>query len=297
MCRIGISMFAAVTGSAAFAQGPEDLLEVQVAGAFGEGFDSFVVWLEEVGGDERIALPATPMEATPISVYTQGPEIPRPMSHRLLCNIIEAVDATLVGAVIGPETELGICQAALWVETPQGELTPSTRPSDAVAVALCAECPIFVVDEPLAETGPLPEPMVEYSFAGLEQRDTETDPTTVRTMAILQDINEERRFLIWLAAIEADAIWLAMPEPKPKRLRIHDTLVAILQAVDVRVTRLVIGDLVGETVIGTLYLAIGNEEAAVDCRPSDGMAIALRAEAPIYMAQTVAEQLALGAEE
>lgn len=85
-------------------------------------------------------------EATAIAYALQGMEMPRPMTHDLLRDVIEALEATLERVVV---TELrdATFYAELHLRRGPTVTTVSSRPSDAVALAVRVGCPLFVADD------------------------------------------------------------------------------------------------------------------------------------------------------
>jgi bifunctional DNase/RNase len=106
---------------------------------------------------------------------------------------------------------------------------------------------------------------------------------------LLRD-NRSRRVPIWVGQFEALAITLALEGDPPDRPFTHDLMKILLDRLDTHVERVIIDDLWKET----FYAKIGltrdtGETLEIDARPSDAIAIALRAHAPIYMAESVLE--------
>jgi hypothetical protein len=108
--------------------------------------------LEEVGGDRVLPIFIGAPEATAIAYALGNIETPRPMSHDLLGNVIDALGAQLFAAEI---TELidNVFYANLRLLRDSAEINVSARPSDAVALALRVGAPILVNDELMALQG------------------------------------------------------------------------------------------------------------------------------------------------
>lgn len=120
------------------------------------------------------------------------------------------------------------------------------------------------------------------------------DPEHGQAIVLLKD-DEGRRYLpITVGAFEANAIALAVEEVKPPRPLTHDLLKSFLDALEAKVTRILIDDL-KETGDGaaTFYAQITVEAAGkqleVDSRPSDAIALAVRTGAPIFALEKVLE--------
>lgn len=109
---------------------------------------------------------------------------------------------------------------------------------------------------------------------------------------LLRD-NKGRRAPIWVGQFEAWAISFALEGEAPERPLTHDLLKLMLDRLGASIERVIIDDLWNET----FYAKIGllkpdGETMEIDARPSDAIALALRARAPIYMAEFVLESTA-----
>ena len=93
---------------------------------------------------------------------------------------------------------------------------------------------------------------------------------------------------IWIGPFEAHAIEQGWRGAKFARPLTHDLLVAALAQTDCQIEKMVIAKLENTTFLGELHLKKGNKRGLVlDCRPSDGIALAVRAKAPIYVSEAV----------
>ncbi len=110
-----------------------------------------------------------------------------------------------------------------------------------------------------------------------------------QTFVLLQD-NRKRKVLIFIGRAEAYAISMAIDGEQADRPMTHDLLKLVVERLGGTVERVVVDDIWQETFYAKLSLTRGGESFEIDCRPSDAMAIALRAKAPIYMAEAVIEQ-------
>jgi len=91
-------------------------------------------------------------EATAIAYAVQGVEVPRPMTHDLICKVLETLGARLVAVIITDLVEAAYF-AELHLERDGEKFVLSCRPSDAVAVALRAGTSIYVDDDLMAAEG------------------------------------------------------------------------------------------------------------------------------------------------
>jgi bifunctional DNase/RNase len=98
--------------------------------------------------------------------------------------------------------------------------------------------------------------------------------------------------MIWVGVNEANAIAMKLQGVTPERPLTHDLMVAMLDAVDVRVDRIIISDLADETFHARLLLVGSDTRHEVDARPSDAIALAVRIGAPIYATADVLDRAA-----
>jgi uncharacterized protein len=121
------------------------------------------------------------------------------------------------------------------------------------------------------------------------------DPVSNSPIVVLKD-EEEKFFLpIWVGIFEANAIALQLENVATPRPMTHDLLKTAIAQLDARVTRIVINDLKDSTFFAQIRVMVSRAGVAdtmleLDARPSDAIALALRTEAPIYVAQSVLDQ-------
>jgi bifunctional DNase/RNase len=120
------------------------------------------------------------------------------------------------------------------------------------------------------------------------------DPVSNSPIVVLKDDDEKFFLPIWVGIFEANAIALQLENIATPRPMTHDLLRNLIAELDARVTRIVINDLRDATFFAQIRLLInrggGDKMLEIDARPSDAIALALRTEAPIYVAQSVLEQ-------
>jgi uncharacterized protein len=131
--------------------------------------------------------------------------------------------------------------------------------------------------------------LVSMSIKGLM-----LDPVSNSPIVVLKD-DEEKFFLpIWVGIFEANAIALQLEHITTPRPMTHDLLRTMIAELDARVSSIVINELRDSTFFAQIRLLItregGNQTLEIDARPSDAIALALRTEAPIFVAQEVLEQ-------
>lgn len=115
------------------------------------------------------------------------------------------------------------------------------------------------------------------------------DPVTNTPIIVLRDATGDRVMSIWVGVFEASAIAVQMENSSPKRPMTHDLLRNVITDLKAAVERVVVTDLRENTFYALIYLRVGTEVVAVDARPSDAIALALRARAPIFAEEAVIE--------
>ena len=109
-------------------------------------------------------------------------------------------------------------------------------------------------------------------------------------IVILKDLEENNTLPIWVGLLEANAIALALKKLEPNRTMTHDLMKNILEDLKVEVKRVEISDLRENTFYATIYPSMQGRDYAIDARPSDAIALALRTNAQIFVNQKVLEK-------
>ena len=115
------------------------------------------------------------------------------------------------------------------------------------------------------------------------------DPITNMPIVILKDKEGDRVLPIWVGVFEANAIALQIENISTPRPMTHDLLRNILSEIEADVQRIVVCELKENTFYAMIYLDREGQTMAVDARPSDAIALALRTKAPIFVEDDVVE--------
>ena len=110
------------------------------------------------------------------------------------------------------------------------------------------------------------------------------DAVTDSPVVLLQAVGEKRVLPIWIGHAEASAIDFQLAGRSFERPLTHDLLRLVIEGFDARVQKVVITELKGNTFFAQILLARGDEILAIDARPSDSIALALRTRAPLFVA-------------
>jgi uncharacterized protein len=111
---------------------------------------------------------------------------------------------------------------------------------------------------------------------------------------VLLKTAEGNKFLpIWIGHPEAAAILMKLQGASTPRPLTHDLLTDVLRQLEARVVKITVTELRDNTFYAQITLGIDGSEVEIDSRPSDAIALAVRAEAPIYAAENVLEESAI----
>jgi len=123
---------------------------------------------------------------------------------------------------------------------------------------------------------------IEMTIKGLM-----VDPITNMPIIILRDKEGQRVLPIWVGVFEANAIALQIENVTTPRPMTHDLLRNVIQDLRARIDKIVVSDLKENTFYALIYLTVNGDVVAIDARPSDAIALALRARAPIFVEERV----------
>lgn len=116
------------------------------------------------------------------------------------------------------------------------------------------------------------------------------DPASNSPILLLQEKEGERSLPIWIGLLEATAIASELEEVSFSRPMTHDLMHNVITAMGMSISRIEVVDLKENTFYALLHLLGPEGETTIDSRPSDAVALALRAKAPIFVAPSVLEK-------
>ena len=100
-----------------------------------------------------------------------------------------------------------------------------------------------------------------------------------------------RRYLpIWIGPAEADAIAVKLQGVNVPRPLTHDLLGLVIDSLGAAVNSIIVSDLKSDTFYAKIVLNVDGEQIEIDSRPSDALALAVRAEVPIYAEEAVIDK-------
>jgi len=123
---------------------------------------------------------------------------------------------------------------------------------------------------------------IEMTIKGLM-----VDPITNTPIVILRDKEGQKVLPIWVGIFEANAIALQIENIATPRPMTHDLLRNVITDLDGRVDRVVVSELKENTFYAVIHLTVQGERVAIDARPSDAIALALRTHSPILVEESV----------
>ncbi len=109
-------------------------------------------------------------------------------------------------------------------------------------------------------------------------------------IVVLREVDVERYLPIWIGPCEAEAIANRLNNIEIPRPQTHDLLVNVLDVLDADLLYIYINALTDNTFFARLVLDVNANRIEVDCRPSDAIAIAVRLDVPIYVAEEVMDE-------
>src|ERR1700730_1770778 len=113
------------------------------------------------------------------------------------------------------------------------------------------------------------------------------DPVQNMPIVVLKDVNSDTVLPIWVGVFEANAIALEIEKTETPRPMTHDLLRDLVHGFDAIVNKVVITQLKDDTFYAAIWMQRDNEPIVIDARPSDALALALRADCPIYVSEDV----------
>jgi bifunctional DNase/RNase len=119
------------------------------------------------------------------------------------------------------------------------------------------------------------------------------DPATNMPIVVLKDVGSETVMPIWVGIFEANAIAIEIEKMAAPRPMTHDLTRNLIRHMNGELERIVITELRDDTFFAVLWLRQEGELMTIDARPSDAIALALRADCPIYVSEAVMQSAKL----
>ncbi|MGZ6905057.1 MAG: bifunctional nuclease family protein [Acidimicrobiia bacterium] len=134
-------------------------------------------------------------------------------------------------------------------------------------------------------------PTVLVDMKSVELIGIQVDTATGATLVLLREEDEPHRVLpIFVGTAEAASIAMAVSDEPPERPSSHDLMAAFVERVGARLDSVEVTDLRDSTFRAELAFSGPAGELRLDSRPSDAIALALRADAPLFVAESVLDE-------
>jgi bifunctional DNase/RNase len=109
-------------------------------------------------------------------------------------------------------------------------------------------------------------------------------------IVMLREMDGERQLPIWIGPCEAEAITIELQDVEMARPVTHDLLKNVIEQLKGKISHILISELRDQVFYAIIYVDVKGELLEVDSRPSDAIAVAVRARAPIFVGDEVMEQ-------
>ncbi len=119
---------------------------------------------------------------------------------------------------------------------------------------------------------------------------------TQQRVVILKATKQERYLFIWIAHAEAYAIAVELQGTTPPRPLTHDLLKNVIGDLGAKIVSIVISDLIEDIFYARIVLDVAGRHVEVDSRPSDAIALAVRARTPIFVEESVLDRAGVALE-
>ena len=109
-------------------------------------------------------------------------------------------------------------------------------------------------------------------------------------VVILKEKDSDRYLPIWIGPAEADAIAVKLQDVNVPRPLTHDLLCSVIDTLGANINSIIVSELKNDTFFAKIVLSVDGKQMEVDSRPSDALALAVRAKVPIYAEEVVLER-------
>ena len=106
-------------------------------------------------------------------------------------------------------------------------------------------------------------------------------------VVVLKDVDTDRYLPIWIGPFEADAITIQLQGVQVARPLTHDLLKSIIDEMGATISHVMVSELKNDTFYARIVMDVNGQSMEIDARPSDAIALAVRASAPLFVAEEV----------
>ncbi len=148
---------------------------------------AYAILLKEIDGVRRLPIIIGAFEAQAIALEIEGIKPPRPLTHDLLKHVIDNLGALVIEVIID-ELRENTFYAKILLDVSSLTNEIDSRPSDAIALAVRAQAPIYVTESVMSAAAFIPSDESEKEITGAEERKEDSTPKTKEArIAALQD--------------------------------------------------------------------------------------------------------------
>ena len=115
-------------------------------------------------------------------------------------------------------------------------------------------------------------------------------PMNYQRVVILKEKESDRYLPIWIGPAEADAIAVKLQDLSVPRPLTHDLLATVIDSMGGTIDHILVNDLQNDTFFAKISIKTNEESKEIDCRPSDAVALAVRAKVPIFAEEAVLDK-------
>ena len=112
-------------------------------------------------------------------------------------------------------------------------------------------------------------------------------------VVVLKEVDAERYLPIWIGPFEADAITLQLQGVEVARPLTHDLLKGVIEKMGAKISHITVTELKNDTFFARIVMDVNGDSVEIDARPSDAIALAVRAKAPLFVADEVMENASI----
>jgi bifunctional DNase/RNase len=112
-------------------------------------------------------------------------------------------------------------------------------------------------------------------------------------VVVLKEIGSERYLPIWIGPFEADAITLQLQGVEVARPLTHDLLKGVIEKMGATISHVTVTELKNDTFFARIVMDVNGKNIEIDARPSDAIALAVRAKAPLFVAEEVMDHASI----
>lgn len=112
-------------------------------------------------------------------------------------------------------------------------------------------------------------------------------------VVVLKEIDTERYLPIWIGPFEADAITIQLQGVQVARPLTHDLLKSFIDEMGAKISHVMVSELKNDTFYARIVMDINGDSMEIDSRPSDAIALAVRVNAPLFVAEEVMEMASI----